>query len=276
MSLSRKVASAALVTTIGVAAFAFSGGWSGVRAQSQPPAARVFGSITINGQNAPSGAVVTAYGSNNTLCGTSTGAGVYNGTVYYVDIDSSNSNCNTPGTTLTFQVNGQPAQPTTQVPSVPGSAVQLNLTVTSGGSTGGGTSSTITLSPGWNLVAGPNGQTYPQAANPLYTFQAGDTNYETISNTTGISAGKGYWAYFSSTQQVTCQGSATLPFSISVPAGQYIMIGNPSATNTVTVIGADAVYTYDPVAGQYVSTTTLRPCQGAWVFSNAGGTITLQ
>jgi hypothetical protein len=44
----------------------------------------------------------------------------------------------------------------------------------------------------------------------------------------------------------------------------------------VTISGADTVYTYDPVAGQYIAATTLKPGQGAWVLSNAGGTITLQ
>src|SRR5437764_6709943 len=61
---------------------------------STPPAARVFGTITVNGANAANGAVVTAF-SGNTLCGTATGNGLYNGTVYFVDIDSSQAACAT-------------------------------------------------------------------------------------------------------------------------------------------------------------------------------------
>jgi hypothetical protein len=272
MSLSRKAAGAALVAAIGAGAMIF-GGSGAVNAQSQPPAARIFGTITINGQNASSGAIVTAYGTNNTLCGTSTGQGVYNGTVYYVDIDSSQSACNAAGTNLTFKVNGTASSSTTQVPSVPGSAVQLNLTVTANT----GPSTVVTYNAGWNLVGGPSGQTFTQAANPLYTFQAGDTNYETVQNSTAIAAGKGYWAYFTASTQVTIQGAApTGATTISAPAGQYIQVGNPNPTNNVTISGADTVYTYDPVAGQYIAATTLKPGQGAWVLSNAGGTITLQ
>lgn len=270
MSLSRRAAGAALVLAVGAGALAFSGGPA--HAQSQPPAARIFGSVQVSGQNAQTGAVVTAY-AGSTLCGTGAGQGLYNGTQYYVDIDSSNTTCSAAGTTISFKVNGVTANETTQIPSTPGSAVQQNLTAASSS----GPSTSVTYQAGWNIVAGPSGQTFTTAVGgTLFTYQAGDSAYETLSSSTPITAGRGYWAYYSAPTTVTISGTSTLPYTVSAPAGQFIMVGNPSATNTVTVSGADVLYTYDPIAGQYTTATQLKPGQGGWVFSNAGGTVTLQ
>jgi hypothetical protein len=274
MSLTRSVVGTAVLVAAGMAVTLFASTSPIARAQQTPPAARVYGGITVSGANAPSGAVVTAY-SGSTLCGTATGNGVYNGTQYFVDIDSSQAACATPGNTLSFKVNGQSANETTQVPQIAGSPVQLNLTVTGGGAPSGGTS--VTYQTGWNIVSGPPGTTFPQAAATLYTLPAGATNYTTISNTTGITANAGYWAYFGSSTTVSLSGSGTLPASVSVPANSYVMIGNPS-NKAVTVSGADVVYTFDPVANSYSngSTTTLQPGQGAFVYSAAGATVTMQ
>jgi hypothetical protein len=133
---------------------------------------------------------------------------------------------------------------------------------------------------GWNLVGGGNGQTFPQANGPLYTFQAGDTAYESLANSAGITGGRGYWAYFNSPTAVTISGSGpSLPFTATIPAGQYVMVGNPSTTASVTVSGADVVYTFNTATNSYTgggATGTLAVGQGAWVFSNAGGTITIK
>lgn len=272
MSLSRKAVGAALVAAIGAGAILFSGGGV-VHGQAQPPTARIFGSITINGQNAPSGAVVTAYGTNNALCGTSSGQGVYNGTQYYVDIDSSNPSCSQAGITLSFKVNGQAATTTTTVPDTPGSAVQLNIAV----SGQAGPSSTVTYQPGWNIVGGPTGQTFTQAGATLYTAQAGDTAYEQMPNTSPITAPRGYWAFFSAATTVTIQGAApTGPTTIAAPAGTYIMVGNPNPTATVTVSGQDVMFTFNPTSNSYAISTTLAPGQGGVIYSAAGATITIQ
>lgn len=267
MSLSRKAVGAALVAAIGAGAILFGGG--GVaRAQSQPPVARIFGSITINGQNAPSGAVVTAYGNNNTLCGTSSGAGNYNGTQYYVDIDSSNASCNQGGTTLTFKVNGQAATTTTTVPTTPGSAVQLNLTVS-------GSSTTVTYQAGWNMVAGPAGFTFSQAQSPLYAIVS--NQYSQVPNTQGVAAGVGYWAYFPTTTTVTLSGTSSTASSVTIPSsGGYAFIGNSSTTATVTVSGADACFQYNPTSNSYAIVTTLSPGQACVALNANGGTVTTQ
>jgi len=61
------------------------------------------------------------------------------------------------------------------------------------------------------------------------------------------------------------------PVTVSVPAGSFVMIGNPYPT-TATVRGADVVYTYTPGSG-YAATTSLPAGQGAWVYSAGGGEI---
>ncbi|HLZ70095.1 MAG TPA: hypothetical protein VKV26_09340 [Dehalococcoidia bacterium] len=273
MSLTRSLVGTAVLVAATAAVTLIGGGSPTARAQQTPPAARVYGGIQINGQNAPSGAVVTAY-SGSALCGTASGNGVYNGTQYFVDIDSSQAACATPGNTLSFKVNGQAANETTTVPQIAGSPVQLNLTVSATPTPSG---PTVTYQTGWNIVGGPAGMTFPQAAATLYTLPGGASNYTTISNTTGITAGAGYWAFFGATTTVSISGSSTLPATVSVPANSFAMIGNP-ANKAVTVSGADAVYTFDPVANSYSNgnTTTLQPGQGAFVYSAAGATVTMQ
>jgi hypothetical protein len=273
MSLTSRVLKSGTLIAAALAVATLLGGAATVMAQASPPSARVFGSITFSGANGTSGAVVTAY-SGSTLCGTAVGNGLYNGTQYFVDLDSSQAACSTPGNTISFKINGQSANETVAVPSIQGSAVQLNLTGPASG--GGTTTGTATYAPGWNLVGGPSGTVFSSASNPMYTFQAGATSYTSVPNTQPVNSGQGYWAYFTATTTVNLTGTATLPFTVSVPAGQYIQIANPSPTQTVTVSGADIVYTWDPAANNYAVSTTLKPGQGAWVFSNAGGTITMQ
>jgi hypothetical protein len=142
------------------------------------------------------------------------------------------------------------------------------------------TGPSVTYQPGWNLVGGPSGTAFPQANSSLYTFQAGDTNYETLPNTTGITGGRGYWAYFFAPTAVALSGNGpTLPYTVTAPAGQYIMVGNPSPTQPVTVTGADVVYTFNPATNSYQGgggSATLQPGQSAWVYSTNGGTVTIQ
>lgn len=132
---------------------------------------------------------------------------------------------------------------------------------------------TVTYAAGWNLVAFPQLTDLSQVAGPLYTMQAGDTDYETIDPTQGTQTGFGYWAYFASSGSVTLNDAGPF-FATLAPAGSYIMVGNPSGTSSAVVSGADLVYTYDPVAG-YNQTPILNPGQGAWVLSYAGAPITV-
>ena len=128
---------------------------------------------------------------------------------------------------------------------------------------------------GWNVVAGPAGTIFAQAAGPLYTRQAGDTGYQVLANTTPVVAGRGYWAYFSAPTVVSLGGAGTVVAAVAAPANQWVAVGNPSGTASVQVYGADLVVRYDPGAGRYVPAGRLQPGQGAWALSVQGGTITV-
>jgi PKD repeat protein len=133
----------------------------------------------------------------------------------------------------------------------------------------------VSYAAGWNLVGGPAGATFPQANGPLYTFQAGNTAYQSIPNTQGIIGGNGYWAYFSGQTSVSFNGDSTSPVTVQAPANQYIMVGNPSVTGPATVTGADVVYIYDAVASAYATSPTIPPGAGAWVLRGTAGGITI-
>jgi hypothetical protein len=176
-----------------------------------------------------------------------------NGTVVYAP-----NTC--PTTQLTYCANGVTVALGQQCPTV---------TVTNPAPTG----LTVTYSPGWNLVAGPTGTVVTGNIGPLYAFRPGDSSYEVIPTGTPLTAGTGYWAYFSQTTTSSLGSFNPGSMTEQLPAGQFVMVGNPGAMSA-TVSGADIVYTYSVSAG-YQRTTTLAPGQGAWAFSANGGTVSL-
>lgn len=107
-----------------------------------------------------------------------------------------------------------------------------------------------------------------------FTLQPGDSNYETITPAQGSQTGFGYWAYFPSPGSKSLAAGSGAPYVVSAPAGQFIMIGDPSGSAPASVTGADTIYAYDPTAG-YQSMTTLLPGRGAWAMSAGGGKITI-
>jgi hypothetical protein len=131
----------------------------------------------------------------------------------------------------------------------------------------------LTYPPGWNLVGGPAGMVLAGADGPLYTYQAGDREYRLVPADTPLEAGAGYWAHFETLAVQTLPASAPLNTTLALPAGAYVMIGNPRATISA-FYGAHVVYIYDAVQG-YQTTLTLQPGQGAWAYSARGATITI-
>lgn len=111
------------------------------------------------------------------------------------------------------------------------------------------------------------------STGPLYTYQAGDTIYETIGAGGPFNQPNGYWAYYGASggEMIPLSGPQTL--TVNLPALQWVMIGNPG-NSPATVTGADVVYTYS-ASGGYQQTTSLLPGQGAWVISISGGTATI-
>lgn len=141
----------------------------------------------------------------------------------------------------------------------------------------------ITYPEGWNLIAAPSGTPiyFNVPTVPIYTLQARDTSYRVVpvtasglcSNCLITDGGVGYWVYLSSPVTVRFLPRGLQETSIPLPPGQFVMIGNPGQV-PVTVSGADAVYTYDPVNG-YRTASVLQPGQGAWALSVDGGTASL-
>jgi PKD repeat protein len=201
---------------------------------------------------------------------------------------SASATGNFPGSPV-FLWNFGDGTPQVQAPQVQhafANAGTYTVTVTGASNVSGGlnsqSSTTVNIQPagpsvtypaGWNLVSAPGGTTFSQASGALFTFQAGDANYRSLAPAQGVSAGLGYWAFFTAATTVTFNGNGSTSASISAPAGQYVMIGNPSAANTLRVTGADSVIVYNATSGGYANATTLAPGQGAWALSSAGGTI---
>jgi hypothetical protein len=124
---------------------------------------------------------------------------------------------------------------------------------------------------GWSIVAGPEGTRFAGAEGPLYALGPGDTGYVTLPAGTPAVAGAGYWAYFPLARTLTL-AEGTLHVAVALPPGRWVLIGNPSGTRVLPVIGADAVFTYNPLDGPRY-TGQLLPGQGAWAISMAGATI---
>ena len=123
---------------------------------------------------------------------------------------------------------------------------------------------------GWNLVGGPTGTVFPTA---LYTWNAISGLYQTVPPGTAVQGGQGYWAFFANQTPVTLNGGSSSSITLSLAAGQWQQIADPSGTENATVSGADLVFSYNPTTASYNQSTTLLPGQGAWALSFAGATI---
>ncbi|HLZ70038.1 MAG TPA: Ig-like domain-containing protein [Dehalococcoidia bacterium] len=144
----------------------------------------------------------------------------------------------------------------------------------SGGNQAGPPTVTVTYAAGWNLVSGPDGQIFSGSDNPLYAFQPGDTAYEVLPAGSPTHAGVGYWVYFPAQTTVTLNASTATSLTITLPAGQWVLIGNPSQ-QTLQLHGADEAQTWDTASGTYLSVTSIGAGQGVWVYSQNGGELTL-
>jgi len=141
-------------------------------------------------------------------------------------------------------------------------------------STGAPPPTRVACRAGWNMVAVMK-PTVP-FFGLAYTLQAGDSGYAVIPLPAMLQPKVGYWVYFRYDAHIpsffvtSCEIAIPVPGgglrglanpNIPVPAGQWIMIGNP-LSQPITVMGADAVYTYDPTAGSCMATPTLQVGQG--------------
>jgi hypothetical protein len=141
----------------------------------------------------------------------------------------------------------------------------------------------IEFSAGWNVVSLPAGTNLSGVQGPLYTLQPGDTSYEAVQPSQGTKNGVGYWAYFPAPTLIYLGAGSTAPMQVSLPAGQWVMLGDPSGTgdNWATISGIDATYHYDSQYGWLFGLncsprcTIIAPAEGVFVYSAAGGTATI-
>lgn len=145
---------------------------------------------------------------------------------------------------------------------------------------------TVTYAAGWNLVAFPAGTSLAGIQGSLYTWQPGDTSYEIVQPSQGAKNGLGYWVYFPSKTTVTLAAGSNATMQVTLPAGQWAMLGDPSGTEFASIQGMDAAYTYNPAGGYSANVSCglpvpgvvcaqLGPGDGVWVYSAAGATISI-
>jgi hypothetical protein len=132
---------------------------------------------------------------------------------------------------------------------------------------------TVTFSAGYNMIGVPSGTAVN--ADSVLAFDTAANSYTQIGLGDSLSGGRGYWAYFSANTPVTLPAGSNASITVAASAGKWQLIGNPSGTTPALVTGADEVFAFDAVAGQYMAVTTLQPGQGAWALSQAGGSITI-
>lgn len=127
-----------------------------------------------------------------------------------------------------------------------------------------------TYQTGWNLVAGLPGVTLSNIVGGPLAYQPLQGSYQSV-DPSQLQGGQGYWVNFSTPTTVNVAATGAQPAPVSLPAGDYVLLGNSSGT-TVTVSGADEIWTYNPTSSAYAQTTTLNPGQAGWAYSTAGAT----
>ena len=115
---------------------------------------------------------------------------------------------------------------------------------------------------GWNLVASPSGTNLNQSSGQVYAYGPVSEAYQAI-NRNQVIGGRAVWAFFAKDTDVTLGQTAATFTRLIMPAGRLALIGNPSATDTLTFSGADMALAYDTAGGTYVAVTELKPGQGA-------------
>ncbi len=125
---------------------------------------------------------------------------------------------------------------------------------------------------GWNLVGGPEGRVL-FGATALYGYDPSAMTYLPLPPDMPLELGAGYLAYFPRPITGPTPPGTARTLTIPLPAGRYVLVGNPRPA-LVSALGADVLYTYDPVTG-YAMAAVLRPGQGAWAYSANGGTLTI-
>jgi len=134
--------------------------------------------------------------------------------------------------------------------------------------------STTTFPVGWNLVGVPAGTRLNGAVGNLYTRQFRDGSYQALPAGSALTGGLGYWAYFPDGGSANLTDESICVVAVPIGAAEWVMVGHPWPSGTVTVRGADRVMTYSRDGG-YTPGVTLRPGQAAWAYSSVATTVAL-
>jgi hypothetical protein len=133
---------------------------------------------------------------------------------------------------------------------------------------------TVNYPAGWNMVGATTGTVLQGTEGPLYTWQAGDTDYEVLPHDTPLEAGVGYWAFFPQPTSVTLASVIPAYLTIPLPAGQWIMVGSASQYGTGIFAASGAPLTleaFDPSSQLYVPSRGFpigaKAGQAVWVYS---------
>jgi len=151
-------------------------------------------------------------------------------------------------------------------------ALVFNATIIASGNPPPPTGQSATYQPGWNIAGVPSGTVMPVDA---FIWDPAAFRYLRVAAGTPLRAGRGYWVNFAATQTVPLAATTRTREDVQAPAGQWILVGNPSGLAAATVVGADLIYVYNPATGAYVATAAIGPGAGAWVLSFNGSVVAI-
>lgn len=143
--------------------------------------------------------------------------------------------------------------------------------VTSPAVSAGPTVAGISYPAGYNLIGVPTGTVLTV---PAYTAYPGSDGAQSIAAGTPLVGGVGYWAIFAVATTVNLPAGSSSA-TVQAAAGQYTLVGNPSATGTATIQGADLVQRFDAALNVFLPASSLPPGGAVLAYSAAGGTLTV-
>lgn len=128
-----------------------------------------------------------------------------------------------------------------------------------------------TFPAGWNLVSNTgSGNILVGTDGPVYCPHGHDDMPEVVPPGSAM-VGPACWAFFDQpTTEFLATGQVTLYPHGSLPAGQWMLIGNPSALFPARAPAGTIVEIWDPSTNSYQRTTAMPPGQGAWAWAYSG------
>lgn len=131
----------------------------------------------------------------------------------------------------------------------------------------------VFMNQGWNLVSVPLAQSNDSASvifsnkfGDMFAFSGGTYVQAPI-----LTVGYGYWVYYTSAQSETITGSIQSTITVPLSQGWNLIGSREVSTNTsaLTTIPANQLFgdVFAFAGGGYITTTTIAPGQGVWVYS---------